>query len=131
MSSAGIMIMLRGCCRTNPATVVSGFHTTSGTYLDQYWRQKKGLPTNPNASGPLLNLPDFSYKDNRPSPYGSHQLQRIKKNQQYAERVLQLIGEVDYAVERHARMLKEEKEKKQQILDSKLKPKGTALIENE
>lgn len=47
------------------------------------------------------------------------------------ERVLQLIGEVDYAVERHARMLKEEKEKKQQILDSKLKPKGTALIENE
>lgn len=36
---------------------------------------------------------------------------------------------MDYAVERHANLLEERKQKRQQILDNKLKPKGDLLLE--
>ncbi|XP_076236277.1 mitochondrial ribosomal protein L52 [Calliopsis andreniformis] len=131
MTSTGIMQMLRiGRC-TNSATIVNGFHTSSATYLNQYWRTKKGLTTNPNTTGPLITLPDFSYKDNRPTPYGSNQLKRIKTHQEYAKKVIKLVAEVDYAVEKHAKRIKEEEVKKKQILDSKLKPKGKILLTEE
>lgn len=35
---------------------------------------------------------------------------------------------MDYAVERHAKLQKENELRKQQILDSKLKPKGNLLL---
>jgi len=39
------------------------------------------------------------------------------------------VSEVDYAVERHARLEEEKKQERQQILDNKLKPKGNLLLE--
>lgn len=47
------------------------------------------------------------------------------------KRVLQLIGEIDHAVDSHARLMKEEKDKKDQILANKLKPKGQQLLTSE
>nr|XP_012151326.1 PREDICTED: 39S ribosomal protein L52, mitochondrial isoform X2 [Megachile rotundata] len=104
------------------------FHTSSTTCLDQGWRRTKGLVTNPNTAGPLLNSQDYSFEDKRPTPYGSGQLRRIRKHQEYARRIIQLVYEVDFAVERHAKLLKEKEEQRQKILDSKLKPKGEKLI---
>jgi hypothetical protein len=48
----------------------NSFHTSKFTLLDQKWRDEKGLPANPNAEGPLTNLPDYTFMDGRPTPLG-------------------------------------------------------------
>ncbi|CAL7948287.1 unnamed protein product [Xylocopa violacea] len=127
MSSPVIMTVFRAANSTNLAICTNKFHTSVATYLDQKWRAEKGLTQNPNSRGPLLNLSDYSYKDNRPIAFSARQFNRIKKHQEFMMQIVKLAGEVDYAVERHARLIKEQEEKKKQILDSKLKPKGQKL----
>lgn len=46
------------------------FSCTAIRALDQKWREQKGLQGNPNAFGPLTNLPDYSFLDGRPTPLG-------------------------------------------------------------
>lgn len=46
----------------------------------------------------------------------------------FQAKIVKLIGEVDYAVKRHAKMQEEEEQRRQQIFDSKLKPKGDLLL---
>ncbi|EFN76699.1 hypothetical protein EAI_05066 [Harpegnathos saltator] len=55
----------------------------------------------------------------------------MEKQQEYATRIIQLVGEIDSAVERHAKMQEEEKQRRQQILDNKLKPKGDLLLKKQ
>lgn len=43
------------------------------------------------------------------------------------KKVRQLNFEVDYAVQRHERIVKQKKEMREKILSSKLKPKGEKL----
>lgn len=43
-------------------------------------------------------------------------------------RIIKLVGEIDHAVEKHAKLQKENEQRRQQILDSKLKPKGHLLL---
>lgn len=43
---------------------------TAARAIDQRWREAKGLPENPNAFGPLTNLPDYTYLDGRTTPLG-------------------------------------------------------------
>ncbi|XP_046749900.1 39S ribosomal protein L52, mitochondrial isoform X2 [Diprion similis] len=95
--------------------------------LDQRWRSKRGLTENPNTFGPLTNLPDYSFKDGRPTPLGVRHRERLEKQREYAERIIKLTQEIDYAVERHDRLKKEEAAKNQAILDRKLKPKGKLM----
>ncbi|CAK9818910.1 39S ribosomal protein L52, mitochondrial [Anthophora plagiata] len=128
MSSLALMTMLRINRHTHLGACVKKFHTSCTIYLDQRWRHMKGLIANPNKMGPLVTLPDYSFKDNRPVPYGSRQLQRIQKHQEFVKKIVKLVGEVDGAVERHAKLTKEKEDQKQQILDNKLKEKGQKLI---
>ncbi|XP_017884194.1 39S ribosomal protein L52, mitochondrial [Ceratina calcarata] len=131
MNKMSFTAIFRAANSRNLAVCANKFHT-SVICLDLRWRMKKGLAINPNAEGPLLNLPDYSFKDKeKPVPYRARQLGRIQKHQNYMRRIAQLVGEVDHAVEKHARLLKEEEERRQQILDSKLKPKGQKLISSE
>ncbi|TGZ52220.1 Uncharacterized protein DBV15_03761 [Temnothorax longispinosus] len=69
--------------------------------------------------------------DGRPTPLGIRQKARLDKQRGYAARIIKLVGEVDYAVERHARLQKEKEQKTQQILDNKLKPKGDLLLQKQ
>ncbi|XP_033210553.1 39S ribosomal protein L52, mitochondrial [Belonocnema kinseyi] len=108
--------------------IVHGFKTSSSVSIDQYWRMQKGLTANPNAFGPLTNLPDYSFKDGRPTPYGVNQKRKIVKNREYAAKIVRLVGEVDYAVERYDRLIKEKQEEQRRIIDSKLKAKGELLL---
>ncbi|KAI4479387.1 hypothetical protein M0804_011172 [Polistes exclamans] len=107
------------------------FHTSYINLLKQDWRRKKGLTENPNAFGPLTNKPDYSFLDGKPTPLGVRQKSRIIKQREYAVRIHKLVGEIDYAVERHKRLQQEKEEERQRILDSKLKPKGDLLLKAE
>ena len=43
-----------------------------------------GLTANPNTFGPLTNLPDYTFKDGRPTPLGVRQKARLDKQRDYA-----------------------------------------------
>lgn len=101
---------------------------TSTNNLIQRWRIEKGLPLNPNANGVLTDGQDYTFQDGRPTPYGVGQLKRISKQRQLAESIIRLTQEVDFAVERHAALETAKKERRTRILQSKLKPKGAALL---
>lgn len=102
--------------------------TSRATCLIQKWRQEKGLPLNPNTSGVLTDKPDYTFLDGRPTPLGVRQKNRIIKQQEIAAKILQLSGEIDFAVERHKQNLQLEKQQVETILKNKLKPKGKALL---
>lgn len=102
-----------------------------------------------------MNSSDYSFKNNKPVPYGLGQFKRIKKHQDFMvllnkflylnfkqnniinkifnlqKRIIKLVDEIDYAVERHANLIKEKKIQEQKILESRLKPKGQLSINNE
>lgn len=111
--------------------IVNGFHQSCVQYLNQRWRQRHGLTTNPNAFGLLTNLPDYTFKDGKPTPLGIRQKTRLERQRKYAAKIIKLAGEVDYAVERHARLQEKEKEERQKILNNKLKPKGDLLLQKQ
>jgi len=123
--------VLRVKQHTNYNIMVNGFHQSCAQYLDQRWRQKRGLTVNPNTFGLLTNLPDYTFKDGRPTPLGIRQKARLDKQRNYAARIIKLVGEIDYAVERHAKLQEKEKQERQQILDNKLKPKGDLLLQKQ
>lgn len=47
----------------------------------------------------------------------------------FQAKIIKLVGEVDFAVENHARMQEKKKEERQEILNNKLKPKGDLLLQ--
>lgn len=49
----------------------------TGVNHDIIWRRDRRMPKNPTSSGPLTDLPDYSFMDGRPTPLGvneKHQL---------------------------------------------------------
>ncbi|XP_032681316.1 39S ribosomal protein L52, mitochondrial [Odontomachus brunneus] len=111
--------------------IVNGFHQSCVQHLNQRWRAKRGLTVNPNSYGPLTNLPDYTFKIGKPVPLGVRQKIRLDKQREYAAKIIKLVKEIDFAVERHAKMQEEEDQRRQQILDSKLKPKGDLLLQKQ
>ncbi|KAK0097916.1 hypothetical protein PV326_012804 [Microctonus aethiopoides] len=108
--------------------IANGFHSSSRLQLNQRWRQKKRLSENPNAFGPLTNLPDYSFLDGRPTPFGIRQLARIKEQREILEKVKKLTYEVDYAVERHARIQYADAQNRKSIIEGKMKAKGQCYL---
>lgn len=95
--------------------------------LIQKWRKERNLPMNSNSCGVLTDGVDYSYLDGRPTPYTVGQVKRLQKQKELAESIIQLSKEIDFAVERHKLNQKAEENNRQQIINSKLKPKGEAL----
>lgn len=55
------------CCVSDVSS--RGIHLT-GVKMDILWRRNRRLPKNPTSSGPLTDLPDYTYMDGRPTPLG-------------------------------------------------------------
>lgn len=106
------------------------FGTTFPTLLNQKYRKERGLPLNPNASGILTDSADYSFLDGRLTPLGKGQRLRLVRQQEVKQQIILLSKEIDFAIERHTQMKLDEENKKQQIIDSKLKPKGMALLKS-
>lgn len=105
-------------------------NTTSIRYLIQKWRKEKGLPMNPNAYGVLTDTPDYTFLDGRPTPIGVNQKQRMIKQKEILDKIIQLNSEIDFAIERHAKLKEVETERRKKIIEGKLKPKGSLLLKN-
>ena len=99
-------------------------HTSCVRNIDRNWRKKMKLPEVSNAYGPLTDSADYSYLDNRPTPYGIKQKLRMEKNREIAKKIILLTKEVDFAVDRYNQMQNEQERRRQTIINSKLKPKS-------
>lgn len=108
----------------------SSLSKTAVLSLDQRWRISQGLPMNANACGVLTDGPDYTFLDGRLTPYGMNQKKRIARQREVRDQIIHLSGEIDFAVDRHKQKQIEEKQRKQNILDKKLKPKGMALLKS-
>ncbi|XP_032784652.1 39S ribosomal protein L52, mitochondrial isoform X2 [Daphnia magna] len=104
------------------------FVTSCCCLVEQDWRYKNGLPRNPNAYGPLTDGRDFTFVDQRVTPIGAGQLKRLEKHRIYAEKILQTVKEMNFAIERRSNLQKQREENQKEILESKLKPKGHLLL---
>lgn len=69
--------------------------------------------------------------DGRITPYGGGQRKRILKQQELAQKIIDLTAEVDFAVERHKRIQEEEEQRRKYIIQNKLIEKGDKLLEKE
>ncbi|KAK0168233.1 hypothetical protein PV327_002057 [Microctonus hyperodae] len=108
--------------------MANGFHSSARLQLNQRWRREKRLTENPNAFGPLTNLPDYSFLDGRPTPFGIRQLARINEQREILQKVRKLTYEVDHAVEKHARMKYMNAQNRKSIIEGKLKEKGQCYL---
>ncbi|KAL1462722.1 hypothetical protein WDU94_014535 [Cyamophila willieti] len=95
------------------------------------WRLEQGLPQDLNSCGPLTDNPDYSYVDEtlvRPPPYGSGQRKRMLEQIEHAKTIVKYCKELDQGKQKYQDKLKAKKEEKQKIIDNKLKPKGTEVL---
>eukprot|EP00099_Drosophila_melanogaster_P019083 NP_610313.1 mitochondrial ribosomal protein L52 [Drosophila melanogaster] len=124
------MLKITKICLASSATSTAqrSIALTAPRAIDQKWRAAKGLPENPNAFGPLTNLPDYTYLDGRPTPLGANQKRRLIKQQEIATRIVELSGELEFAKQRHERLKANAESEKQRLIRSKLKPKGHFLL---
>ncbi|XP_030556067.1 39S ribosomal protein L52, mitochondrial [Drosophila novamexicana] len=124
------MLQISKLCFTTSSLIAAQRHVglTAVRCIDQSWRAGKGLPENPNAFGPLTNMPDYTYLDGRTTPLGSNQKKRLMKQQEIAAKIVELSSELDFAKQRHERLKMQAQAEKQRILQNKLKPKGHLLL---
>ncbi|KAK7469854.1 hypothetical protein BaRGS_00036132 [Batillaria attramentaria] len=86
------------------------------------------FPRDPtNKTGPLTDLPDYTYLDGRPTPLNKGQLKRKKENYELAKRIVTLVQEMEGAKEKYARKQQEEVARREAILAAKLKQKSDEL----
>lgn len=124
------MLQINKLCFTTSNLITAQRHVTLSAVraIDQKWRASKGLPENPNAFGPLTNMPDYTFLDGRTTPMGSNQKKRLIKQQEIAAKIVELSGELEFAKQRHEKLKSEAQAEKQRILQNKLKPKGQLLL---
>ncbi|KAG5321776.1 RM52 protein, partial [Acromyrmex heyeri] len=109
--------------------VVNGFHQSCVQYINQRWRQKRGLTANPNTFARLDKQRDYAVCKINKNYYFVMNFCTILYFIDFQAKIIKLVGEVDFAVERHTKMQEKEKEKRQKILNNKLKPKGDLLLQ--
>lgn len=83
---------------------------------------------NPNAYGALTDGHDYTFLDGRLTPFGQRKTAKISKQREIRDQIINLSGEIDFAVERHKTLQANEAKRKQDLLDRKLKPKGQVLL---
>ncbi|XP_011438497.3 large ribosomal subunit protein mL52 [Magallana gigas] len=124
-----IKLLLGLCSRRSVSTTPCAFKYNDrftkykreiGRGFGAKWRMANGKSHDNTSYGPLIDLPDFSYLDGRPAPLTQRQMGRLEERKQTAKKVYTLLGEIEYAKERH-RKLSEEKQHEKPF---PLKPKS-------
>ncbi|CAL4213242.1 unnamed protein product, partial [Meganyctiphanes norvegica] len=95
--------------------------------LAQLEIQPGSFKTKLGACGPLVDGPDYTFVDGRPTPLANHQRRRMNEQRELAVKVLKLMDETQFAIDREQRLNVGERSKREATLAAKLKPKGHLL----
>nr|XP_045605697.1 39S ribosomal protein L52, mitochondrial-like isoform X1 [Procambarus clarkii] len=90
---------------------------------------QKGFKTSMGACGPLIDGVDYTFIDGRPTPLRVGQRRRAQEQREVSAKVIQLMKETKFAIERQKSLQLEKQKIKQQFLEEKLKPKGYKLLQ--
>ncbi|XP_066942750.1 large ribosomal subunit protein mL52 [Macrobrachium rosenbergii] len=108
------------------------FNITDGMKFSRLFSSKykfqKSFKTSLGAHGPLVDGPDYTFLDGRETPLGSSKRKRANEQLEVSSKILQLLNETNFAVESHKRRQEEAKQRRQAVLDSKLKPKNSKKL---
>lgn len=69
MRSRNHLVCFVSFCFRLACLQLRSIHLT-GINCDIIWRRNRRLPKNPSSSGPLTDLPDYTFMDGRPTPLG-------------------------------------------------------------
>lgn len=86
--------------------------------------------TSMGAFGPLVDGPDYTFLDGRPTPLRKGQQKRAKSQREAAAKVLQLMKETQFAIQMEQQQRQEQQQTKQKLLETKLKPKGHKMLQD-
>ncbi|CAM1308561.1 Mrpl52 (predicted) [Pycnogonum litorale] len=130
LSPRNIVRRLNHCIGCSSIFIFQGhsFHTSVHVSAAKIWREKHGLPRHWNTYGPLVDLPDWSFKDGTPAPLSRKQQKKVEQRKELALEVIKLLKEIDFAVEAKKLTEKEHVETFNTELEEKLKPKGHRLL---
>ncbi|KAK3745041.1 hypothetical protein RRG08_037656 [Elysia crispata] len=114
-----------------------GFHTSSTHQKDrrkdravsQYLYYRDFEKTMRHRNLPLLNLPDYSYTDGRPTELSLSQTRRQEKNYELAKQIVQLVGEMKQAESLHREQQEAEVVRQRDRLERRLMEKNTQFKE--
>jgi len=96
-----------------------------GERFGRQWRARQGLPNVLEETGPLAELPDWSYADDgRPGPLSIKQTEKVLEQQRLSREVLSGLQFIKFLKERPEKHKKEEEAKRADVIRTKLKPKG-------
>ncbi|XP_055629724.1 39S ribosomal protein L52, mitochondrial [Toxorhynchites rutilus septentrionalis] len=110
-------------------TVISIIRRVSQTVSNNSnWRERKHVSRNPNKSGPLTDLPDYTFLDGKITSLGSNQKKRVVQQRNLVATIVTLSKEMDSALERYERLQQEKEHNMRARAGSKLKPKGHLLL---
>lgn len=119
----------------SPLSGSSGLYFTSCRFKSfrayithQEFRERLGLPGRINQTRELQDYKEYSFNDGRPTPVTPGQLRKIKIQRELAASAVQQLKEIKFIQDRHNKKIQGRHEARQQIIDSKLKPKGDALL---
>ncbi|MPC08650.1 39S ribosomal protein L52, mitochondrial [Portunus trituberculatus] len=87
--------------------------------------------TNLGAHGPLIDGPDYTFLDGRPTPLRIGQIRRARAQREAATKVVQLMSEVQFAIQREKQLKQEQEDTRQQTIASKLKAKGHKMLQDQ
>lgn len=111
------MITLRNINSLNRLRGLVKFSTFGALQIEHKWLESRWVQPKTNES--LLNLPDYTFLDQRPTPYGTRQRRRIEKQKQYTARIIKLTSEIDLAMDLH----KQREAAKQAAIDERISKK--------
>ncbi|EEB13280.1 mitochondrial 50S ribosomal protein L52, putative [Pediculus humanus corporis] len=101
---------------------------STSTCIQNKWRLQNGLEQNTTSYSPLTKLPDYSFVDGRPIILSWRKVQLLEREKQICEKISRLSNELDVGLKNYYEKQKEIENRKQKILDNKLKPKGKSLL---
>lgn len=87
--------------------------------------------TNLGAHGPLIDGPDYTFLDGRPTPLRIGQMRRARAQREAATKVIQLMSEVKFAIQREKQLKQEQVDARQQTITGKLKAKGHKMLQDQ
>ncbi|GFO17509.1 39S ribosomal protein l52, mitochondrial [Plakobranchus ocellatus] len=119
--------------RFNQGTELRAFHTSSSYHKDrrkdkavsQYLYYRDHEKTMRHRNLPLLDLPDYSYTDGRPTELSISQQKRQEKNFKLAKHIVDLVAEVKRAEDLHRQQQEVQETRQREKHEARLRAKQT------
>uniref|UniRef100_A0A1B6JRW4 Large ribosomal subunit protein mL52 n=1 Tax=Homalodisca liturata TaxID=320908 RepID=A0A1B6JRW4_9HEMI len=130
LNKSKVLLQRGSVCHVSKAELNTRRKTLRTRFCLEPRRRISAIFDNPNATSALRDGPDYTFRDNRPTPYGIMQYKRICQSIEHTAAIIRCNKEIDLALQLEKRQAEELQAEVKSILDKKLKPKGGKVEAN-